>query len=141
MAGELCGGRLAFLLEGGYETEAVGESVCEVSEHRGAELKAIWFAPEHRAPRTSAPSQQIPLPPLHRCCAPASAATSACCAVITLALPSPFPRMCQVFRALLGQPSVEAVAADAAALPRHPEPEAEVAELVAQLRRIHGLDG
>ncbi|PSC68285.1 Histone deacetylase 14 [Micractinium conductrix] len=61
LAGELCGGRLAFLLEGGYETEAVGESVCEV------------------------------------------------------------------FRALLGQPSVEAVAADAAALPRHPEPEAELA--------------
>ncbi|KAI7841178.1 hypothetical protein COHA_005144 [Chlorella ohadii] len=30
LAARLCGGRLAFLLEGGYHTEAVGESVCEV---------------------------------------------------------------------------------------------------------------
>lgn len=30
LAQELCCGRLAFLLEGGYETEAVGESVAEV---------------------------------------------------------------------------------------------------------------
>lgn len=31
LAAQLCAGRLAFLLEGGYHTEAVGESVCEVS--------------------------------------------------------------------------------------------------------------
>lgn len=30
LAAQLCGGRLVFLLEGGYHTEAVGESVCEV---------------------------------------------------------------------------------------------------------------
>lgn len=30
LAAQLCAGRLAFLLEGGYHTEAVGESVCEV---------------------------------------------------------------------------------------------------------------
>jgi acetoin utilization deacetylase AcuC-like enzyme len=30
LAGRLCGGRLVFLLEGGYHAEAVGESVCEV---------------------------------------------------------------------------------------------------------------
>ena len=30
LAAALCGGRLVFLLEGGYHTEAVGESVCEV---------------------------------------------------------------------------------------------------------------
>jgi acetoin utilization deacetylase AcuC-like enzyme len=30
LAAALCGGRLVFLLEGGYHTEAVGESMCEV---------------------------------------------------------------------------------------------------------------
>jgi hypothetical protein len=30
LAAALCEGRLVFLLEGGYHTEAVGESVCEV---------------------------------------------------------------------------------------------------------------
>lgn len=33
LAGRLCGGRLLFLLEGGYHTEAVAESVREVSGH------------------------------------------------------------------------------------------------------------
>ena len=30
LASEMCGGRLVFVLEGGYCTEAVGASVCEV---------------------------------------------------------------------------------------------------------------
>jgi len=44
----------------------------------------------------------------------------------------------QVFLALLGRPSVEGRAE--LALP-HPEPLEQTAALVAELRRIHGLDG
>lgn len=45
--------------------------------------------------------------------------------------------VCEVFRALLGQPSVEGAAPSA--VPQ-PEPVAEVAALVQRLRGIHGLD-